>query len=126
MRIKGVNIPDKKHLNIALTDLYGIGRTRAEKILTETKIAFSSLAKELNADQEKRVRALAESYITEGDLRKNIGENIKRLKEIKSYRGTRHTRGLPARGQQTKTNSRTRRGNVRVTMGSGRKKVEKK
>lgn len=126
MRIKGINIPDNKHLEIALTALYGVGRTRARKILDDAKIAYVVRTKDLTDPEEKKISKLTEVYVTEGDLRKNIGENIKRLKEIKSYRGSRHSKALPSRGQRTKTNSRTRRGNVRKTMGSGRKKADKK
>lgn len=126
MRIKGINIPDKKHLEIALTSIYGIGRFRANKILEEAGVAKDKLSADLSVDEEKKIREIAENYILEGDLKRDVAENIKRLKEIKSYRGERHRRSLPSRGQRTKTNSRTRRGNVRKTMGSGRTKVDKK
>jgi small subunit ribosomal protein S13 len=126
MRIKGINIPDKKHLEIALTAIYGIGRSRARQILDQAKVSYSAKAAEVSPEEEKKIRSLAESHVTEGDLKRVIGDNIKRLKEIKSYKGLRHSKNLPVRGQRTKTNSRTRRGNVRVTMGSGRRKVEKK
>jgi len=126
MRIKGINIPEKKHLEIALTVIYGIGHFRSVKILKEAGVPKDKTASDLTSEEEKSIRALVESYVSEGDLKKEIAENIKRLKEIKCYRGTRHVRLLPARGQRTKTNSRTRRGNVRKTMGSGRTKVDKK
>lgn len=126
MRIRGINIPDNKHLDIALTAVYGIGRVSARKILENVKISFDSLAKDVSQDKEKKIRELTEKYMTEGDLKKEISENVKRLKDIKSYRGIRHMRSLPVRGQQTKTNSRTRRGNVRATMASGKRKAEKK
>lgn len=126
MRIKGINIPEKKHLEIALTAIYGIGRFRSTKILKEAGVPKDKLAGDLTPEEEKKVRTLAENYISEGDLKKEIAENIKRLKEIKCYRGARHMKSLPSRGQRTKTNSRTRRGNVRKTMGSGRTKVDKK
>jgi len=126
MRIKGINIPEKKHLEIALTAIYGIGYFRARKILKEASIPKDKIAGDLTPEEEKKVRELAENYVSEGDLKREIGENIKRLKEIKCYRGVRHSRALPSRGQRTKTNSRTRRGNVRKTMGSGRTKVDKK
>lgn len=126
MRIKGINIPEKKHLEIALTAIYGIGHFRAKKILKEASVLQTKLAGDLTQDEEKKVREIAERYISEGDLKREIAENIKRLKEIKCYRGSRHTKSLPARGQRTKTNSRTKRGNVRKTMGSGRTKADKK
>ncbi|PIR57909.1 MAG: 30S ribosomal protein S13 [Parcubacteria group bacterium CG10_big_fil_rev_8_21_14_0_10_38_31] len=126
MRIKGINIPEKKHLEIALTAIYGIGHFRAKKILKEAGVSKDKLASDLTPDEEKAVRGIAENYTSEGDLKKEIAENIKRLKDIKCYRGTRHAKSLPARGQRTKTNSRTKRGNVRKTMGSGRTKVDKK
>ena len=126
MRIKGINIPEKKHLEIALTAIYGIGHFRSKKILKEAGVPKDKLAKDLTPEEEKKVREIAENYVSEGDLKREIAENIKRLKEIKCYRGTRHAKALPARGQRTKTNSRTKRGNVRKTMGSGRTKVDKK
>ncbi|MCR4283918.1 MAG: 30S ribosomal protein S13 [Parcubacteria group bacterium] len=126
MRIKGINIPEKKHLEIALTAIYGIGRFRSTRILKEAGVPKDKLAGDLTPEEEKKVRTLAEDYVSEGDLKKEIAENIKRLKEIKCYRGARHMKSLPSRGQRTKTNSRTRRGNVRKTMGSGRTKVDKK
>lgn len=125
MRIAGVTIPDNKQLAYSLPYIFGIGPKRAKDILTEAGIAFTKKATELSADEEAKVRALAESYTIEGELRREIGQNIKRLKDIKSYRGDRHSRGLPVRGQRTKTNSRTRRGNVRRTMTSGRRTLEK-
>ena len=126
MRIAGITIPDNKRLEVALTTIYGIGRNRSRQILTEAGVSFDTRAKELNADHENTLRRLIESYTIEGVLRREVGANIKRLMDIKSYRGVRHMRRLPARGQRTKTNSRTRRGNVRKTMTSGRKKLEKK
>ncbi len=126
MRIAGITIPDNKRLEVALTTIYGIGRNRSRRILTEAGVSFDTRAKELNADHENNLRRLIESYTIEGVLRREVGGNIKRLMDIKSYRGVRHMRRLPARGQRTKTNSRTRRGNVRKTMTSGRKKLEKK
>lgn len=126
MRILGITIPDTKRLEIGLTALYGVGRPRAQKILTEAKIPFGKKPPELGSEEENRLRVLFEKYRLEGDLRREVGGNIKRLKDIKAYRGTRHARRLPTRGQRTKTNSRTVRGNVRKTMGSGKRKVEKK
>ena len=125
MRIAGVTIPDNKQLAYALPLIYGIGKTRARSILSEANISPTKMAKDLSSDEEQKIRALAEAYPIEGELRREIGQHIKRLKDIKSYRGNRHERGLPVRGQRTKTNSRTRRGNVRKTMGSGRRTLEK-
>jgi len=126
MRIFGITIPDEKRIEIGLTVFYGIGRARAQKILKEAGVDFNKKAKDLNADEEGAVRKIVEVMRLEGDLRREITGNVKRLKDIKAYRGIRHQRGLPARGQRTKTNSRTRRGNVRKTMGTGRKKADKK
>lgn len=126
MRILGITLPDNKRLEIALTALYGVGRSRARQILTKAKIDYGIKAPELTPDQENEIRKIVEGYKIEGDLKREISANIKRLKDTKSYRGSRHARKLPARGQRTKTNSRTLRGNVRKTMGSGKKKEEKK
>jgi len=126
MRVLGITIPDEKRLEIGLTTLFGIGRSRAQNILTEAKVNFGAKAKDLTADQENKIKKIIENLKIEGDLKREVSGNIKRLKDIKCYRGVRHTRGLPARGQRTKTNSRTRRGNVRKTMGTGRRAVDKK
>lgn len=126
MRVAGITIPDGKRLEVALTTIYGIGRSRSRSILARAKISLGERAKNLNAAEENAIRHLIETYKTEGVLKREIAGNIKRLIDIKSYRGSRHQKKLPSRGQRTKTNSRTRRGNVRKTMGSGRKKVEKK
>jgi small subunit ribosomal protein S13 len=126
MRILGITLPDNKRLEIALTALYGVGRSRARQILDKAKVDYGIRATELSADQENEIRKIVEGYKIEGDLKREISANIKRLKDIKAYRGIRHARKLPARGQRTKTNSRTLRGNVRKTMGSGKKKEEKK
>ena len=125
MRISGINIPNEKRLEIGLTAIFGIGRARAHKILETAKIDFGRKADTLSTDEENQIRRAVEEYKLEGDLKREVAGNVKRLKDIGSYRGMRHSRGLPSRGQRTKTNSRTRRGNVRKTMGSGRKKVEK-
>jgi small subunit ribosomal protein S13 len=125
MRIAGVTIPDNKQLAYSLPLIFGIGPTRAREILKTTGIAATKKGSELTADEEQKIRALAEGFTIEGELRREIGQNIKRLKDIRSARGERHTRGLPVRGQRTKTNSRTRRGNVRKTMTSGRRSLEK-
>lgn len=122
MRIVGVNIPDHKKIEYALPYIYGVGLPLAKKILKSAQIDNNKRAKDLNPQEVNRIReAIEKNYKIEGDLRREIMMNIKRLKEIQSYRGMRHMRGLPVRGQRTKTNSRTRRGNVRRTMGSGRK-----
>jgi small subunit ribosomal protein S13 len=126
MRILGITLPDEKRLEIGLTTIFGIGRSRAQKILKEAGIEFGKKSKDLNADEENAIRKLVEDYKVEGDLKREISGNVKRLKDVKCYRGVRHTRKLPVNGQRTKTNSRTVRGNVRKTMGSGRKSVEKK
>jgi small subunit ribosomal protein S13 len=105
--------------------IYGIGPARAKDILTKAGVPLTKKGSELTNEEEQKVRSLAESYLIEGELRREIGQNIKRLKDIKSWRGNRHERGLPVRNQRTKTNSRTRRGNVRKTMTSGRRTLEK-
>lgn len=126
MRISGITLPNNKRLEYALTDVYGIGISRAKEILKEVKIDPSRKADSLTTDEENIIRKEIEKYKIEGDLKREVASNIKRLKDIKSFRGSRHLKGLPSRGQRTKTNSRTRRGNVRKTMGSGKRKVEKK
>lgn len=124
MRILGITLSDSKRLEIALTDVYGIGRPRAQAILTEAGIDFGKKPAELTTEEESKIRSIVEKIKLEGDLRREISSNIKRLKDIGAHRGTRHARRLPARGQRTKTNARTLRG-ARKTMGSGRK-VESK
>lgn len=126
MRILGITIPEEKRLEIGLTAVYGIGRPRAQKILTLADVPFGIKPKDLTVAQENEIRKHVEILKLEGDLKREVAGNIKRLKDIKAYRGTRHARGLPSRGQRTKTNSRTRRGNVRKTMGTGRKVADKK
>lgn len=125
MRIAGITVSDDQHLAVSLTAIYGIGTTRAMKVLEEAGIDGTRRAKELNPNEEQKIRGLVEAFTIEGDLRRDVAGNIKRLKDIKAYRGIRHMKNLPARGQRTKTNSRTVRGNVRKTMGSGRRKLEK-
>ncbi len=125
MRISGITLPENKRLEIALTAVYGVGRSRAKYIIEKLGLSMGMKTTELTADQENQIRREIELFKTEGDLKREVQQNIKRLKDIKSYRGTRHIKHLPARGQRTKTNSRTVRGNVRRTMGSGRRKVEK-
>ena len=126
MRILGITVPDEKRLEIGLTCLYGIGVSSARKILKQVKIDFGVKAKNLTGEEENKIRAIIEGMKIEGNLKREISANIKRLKDIKAHRGVRHTKRLPVRGQRTKTNSRTVRGNVRKTMGSGRRTVEKK
>lgn len=126
MRIAGITLPNDKRMEIALTAVFGVGRPLASQVLAEAKVDPGKKAGDLSAEEENRIRKVVEGFKIEGDLKREIAGNIKRLKDIKAYRGVRHMRGLPVRGQRTKTNSRTRRGNVRKTMGSGRKKVEKK
>src|SRR3989338_1694610 len=125
MRIAGVTIPDNKQLFYSLPLIYGIGPARARIILKEVGIPESKKGSEVTPEEEQSIRTLAEAYLIEGELRREIGQNIKRLKDIRSLRGDRHARGLPVRGQRTKTNSPTRRGNVRKTMTSGRRTLEK-
>ena len=121
-RIAGVNIPEKKQIEIALTYIYGIGRSLSRKILVQTKINPQSSASQLTADEINRLRDVIEKeYVVEGDLRRGKMMAIKRLKDVGCWRGGRHIKGLPARGQRTRTNTRTIRGNVRKTVGSGRK-----
>jgi small subunit ribosomal protein S13 len=126
MRIAGITVPDTKRIEIALTSIFGIGRSLAHTILDEAKVPYGTKTKDITADEEAKIRKGVESRRIEGDLKREISGNIKRLKDIKSYRGSRHMRGLPTKGQRTKSNSRTVRGNVRKTMGSGRRKLEKK
>lgn len=127
-RIAGVTLPNTKRAEIALTYIYGVGLTRAQNILKELGIDPNTRAKDLTEPQVNDIRKVIEKhgYLIEGELRREVLSNIKRLKEISSYRGSRHSKGLPARGQSTKTNTRTVRGNVRKTMGSGRKAAAQK
>lgn len=126
MRILGITVPENKQLWVGLTVFYGIGFTTAKKILKEADVLDTKKPAEISTDEEAKIRKQIEAMKIEGDLKREKAANIKRLKDIKSYRGMRHARGLPSRGQRTKTNSRTVRGNVRKTMGSGRRKLEKK
>jgi len=126
-RIAGVNIPDNKRMEIALTHIYGIGRSLSSKILSQAKIDLNLKANKLSAEQLNLLKDIIEKkYKIEGELRRERMMNIKRLKDIGSYRGVRHIRGLPVRGQRTRTNTRTVRGNVRKTMGSGRRPAAEK
>jgi len=127
LRIAGVVIPENKKIVVSLSYIYGIGRNLAGKIISSLKIDASKKTSELTEGEANKLRDFIEkNYKIEGELKREIQSNIKRLKEIGSYRGFRHSRGLPVRGQRTKTNSRTRRGNVRKTVGSGRKKSAEK
>jgi small subunit ribosomal protein S13 len=125
MRISGITIKDNERLEMSLTILFGVGRSRARKILDEAKIDYGTKSKDLTTDQENNIRKIVEQYTIEGNLKREVAANIKRLKDIGTYRGSRHAKRLPARGQRTKTNSRTIRGNVRKTMASGRVTVSK-
>lgn len=127
MRLLGVNIPDNKKIKFALTYIYGIGLTSSEKILKDTKINFDKLAKDLTADELNKIKNYVEkTFRIEGELKQLVRQNVNRLKELLTYRGVRHIRRLPVRGQNTQTNSRTVRGNVRKTAGSGKRKVDLK
>ena len=125
MRIAGITVPDDKRLEVALTAIYGVGRPRAKHTLDALGIDYGKKAKDLSAKEEASLRDAIEKFKVEGELKREISANIRRLKDIKAYRGTRHLKKLPARGQRSKTNSRTVRGNVRKTMTSGRRKLEK-
>ena len=125
-RIAGVTLPPTKRVDVALTYIYGIGDSTANKILAATGVPADVRVKDLSEVQANLLRDQVEkNYRVEGELKREVLGNIKRLKEIASYRGIRHIRNLPSRGQRTKTNSRTVRGNVRRTMGSGKRKLEK-
>jgi len=126
-RIAGINIPDNKVIKISLTYIYGIGNSLAGKILKELKINPDVKTSKLDPREINQLREVIEKrFKIEGDLRRSVQMNVKRLKDVGCYRGMRHQRGLPVRGQRTKTNSRTVRGNVRRTMGSGRRKAAEK
>ncbi len=124
MRISGVTIPDQKRIPYGLTAVYGVGHSRALSILKELSIDPLRKISDLNTTEENAIREKIESFRIEGELKRDIAGNVKRLKDIKSYRGSRHAKRLPARGQRTKTNARTLKG-VKKTMGSGRRKLEK-
>jgi small subunit ribosomal protein S13 len=124
VRIAGVTIPNEKRVEIALTYIFGIGLTTSQKILDQGQVDPSIRVKDLTEEQVNKLRVIIEKqHKVEGDLRREIGGNIKRLKEIGCYRGLRHTKGLPVRGQRSKTNSRTVRGGKRQTVGSGKSKA---
>ncbi len=121
-RIVGINIPDQKRVEIALTYIHGIGRALSQRILKSANVSFDKKAIQLTAEEINRLKEIIEkNYQTEGDLRRQVMMNIKRLRDIGAWRGMRHAKKLPVRGQHTKTNTRTVRGNVRKTVGSGRK-----
>ena len=121
-RIAGVNIPENKRIEISLTYIYGVGNALSKRILDELKIDINTKASDLTAKEVNDLKEYIEkNHKIEGDLRRQIMINVKRLKDIGAWRGMRHSKGLPVRGQRTKTNNRTVRGNVRKTMGSGRK-----
>ncbi len=124
MRISGINIPDDKQLAYGLTAVYGIGLARAKTILASHSISAIKKPTDLTTAEENLIRESVESFTIEGELKREISANIKRLKDITSYRGSRHAKKLPVRGQRTKTNARTLKG-AKKTMGSGRRKLEK-
>ncbi len=127
MRILAINIPDNKPIEIALTYIFGIGRVTSRLILNQSGIALTKRTKDLTSEEINKIQnAIEKNHQVEGELRQILKSHIGRLKEIQAYRGTRHLKRLPARGQRTKTNSRTVRGNVRKTAGSGKRKVELK
>ena|SRR3989344_329229 len=125
MRLLGITIPEERRLDIGLTTLFGIGRARAKDILEKAGVSPNKKPKEVSIEDENKIRSVIESLTLEGDLKREVVGNIKRLKDIKAYRGLRHMRNLPVHGQRTKSNARTKRG-VRKTMGTGRKVAEKK
>jgi small subunit ribosomal protein S13 len=125
MRILGITVPNEKRLEIGLTCIFGVGVSSARKILAQAGVDYGKKAKDLTSEEENGIRAIVEKILIEGNLKREISANIKRLKDIKSYRGIRHMKRLPVRGQRTKTNSRTVRGNVRKTMASGKRKESK-
>ena len=124
VRVAGINLPKGKRIEVALTYLYGIGRSLSRKILKECRVNLDTKTENLTPEEEQKIRDAVAKYVVEGDLRRLVAGNIKRLQDIGTYRGFRHRRRLPVRGQRTKTNARTKRGK-RVTMGSGRAKETK-
>lgn len=125
MRVAGVNIPDEKRVDIALTYIYGIGRSNVVDVLKEAQIDPAKRTKDLTEDDLRKILKALEKYKTEGELRADVIASVKRLKEISSYRGIRHARNLPSRGQRTRSNARTKRGK-RMTIGAIRKEVAEK
>lgn len=127
IRISGVNLNDKSRMEIALTAIYGIGKSYSNEILKKLNINRDTKAGDLTGSKEKALRDYIENNVkVEGELKREIAQNIRHQKDVGSYRGTRHQRNLPVRGQRTRTNSRTVRGNVRRTAGSGRKSASEK
>jgi small subunit ribosomal protein S13 len=125
-RIAGINIPLNKRAEIGLTYIYGIGRSTSNKVLAEAGVEPDRKVKDLTEDEVRKLREQVDDLLVEGDLRREISQNVKRLMEIGSYKGLRHRRGLPANGQRTKTNARTRKGPKRgSSMGGGKKKIRK-
>jgi|SRR4051795_12797727 len=124
-RISGVNIPLNKRVEIGLTYIYGVGRPTSNKLLVQTGISPDTYVRDLTEDEISRLRDAVDDLVVEGDLRRERSQNIKRLMEIGCYRGLRHRRGLPVRGQKTKTNARTRKGPKRMQV-AGKKKAGKK
>lgn len=124
MRISGITIPDEKQLAFGLTSVYGVGRPKAAELLSELGIEGTKKPTDLSTEEENAIREKIEAFSIEGELKRKISSDIKRLKDINSYRGDRHAKRLPVRGQRTKTNARTLKG-VKKTMGSGRRKLEK-
>lgn len=122
MRISGVNIPDEKKLEIALGYIYGVGRKNVYAILEKAKVEGGKRVHALTEEEQKRIQQALETYKLEGDLRTEVAANIRRLKDIGSYRGSRHSKNLPARGQRTRSNARTKRGK-RVTIGAIKKEA---
>lgn len=121
-RIAGIDLPNEKRIDIGLTYIYGIGRVLAKQILAETEIDPATRVKDLGENDIAKLRVhIEKNHNVEGELRKNVAMNIKSLVEINSFRGTRHRKGLPSRGQNTRTNSRTRKGPRRVVSGSSKK-----
>ena len=122
MRIAGVNIPDEKRIDIALSYIYGVGRNNVLEVLKKAGVETTKRTKTLSEEEQKKIQKVLEVYKLEGDLRAEISANIKRLKEVGSYRGFRHSKNLPARGQRTRSNARTKRGK-RVTIGAIKKEM---
>lgn len=122
MRISGVNLPDEKKLFISLTYIYGVGRSNVKDILKKADVSGDKRVKTLTEEEQKRIQKALDEYKVEGDLRADVTSNIKRLREITSYRGSRHSKNLPVRGQRTRSNARTKRGK-RVTIGAIKKDV---
>ena len=125
MRLLGITLQDEQRLEIALTVLYGIGRKKAHEILDTVEVDHGKKPKDVTQDEETKIRNEVEKLKLEGDLKRDVSGNIKRLKDIQSYRGSRHAKRLPSRGQRSKTNARTLKG-AKKTMGSGKRSVEKK